>query len=68
MPVPMQSPQPMQAVRLRDESGKPILLEASGGVNLEKIGAIAATGVDRISVGGLTHSAVAIDIGLDADD
>ena len=39
-----------QAVKLRDESGKPIMLEASGGVNLEKIGDIAATGVDRISV------------------
>ena len=41
------------------------LLEASGGVTLETAGAIAATGVDVISVGALTHSAVALDIGLD---
>lgn len=41
------------------------LLEASGGITLERIPAIAATGVDFISVGALTHSAPAIDIGLD---
>jgi nicotinate-nucleotide pyrophosphorylase (carboxylating) len=39
--------------------------EASGGVNLETISEIAATGVDLISVGALTHSAPALDIGLD---
>jgi nicotinate-nucleotide pyrophosphorylase (carboxylating) len=39
--------------------------EASGGVNLRTIGAIAATGVDYISVGRLTQSAPAADIGLD---
>ncbi|MFJ2368713.1 carboxylating nicotinate-nucleotide diphosphorylase [Microbacterium sp. NPDC087665] len=39
--------------------------EASGGVNLETVGAIAATGVDVISVGALTHSARALDLGLD---
>jgi nicotinate-nucleotide pyrophosphorylase (carboxylating) len=39
--------------------------EASGGVNLQTIGAIAATGVDFISVGRLTQSAPAADIGLD---
>jgi nicotinate-nucleotide pyrophosphorylase (carboxylating) len=39
--------------------------EASGGVNLETILAIANTGVDFISVGALTHSARAVDIGLD---
>jgi nicotinate-nucleotide pyrophosphorylase (carboxylating) len=39
--------------------------EASGGVNLETIGAIAATGVDYVSVGRLTQSAPAADIGLD---
>jgi len=39
--------------------------EASGGVNLQTIGAIAATGVDYISVGRLTQSAPAADIGLD---
>jgi nicotinate-nucleotide pyrophosphorylase (carboxylating) len=41
------------------------LLEASGGVNLQTIAAIAATGVDRVSVGALTHSATALDIALD---
>ena len=42
------------------------LLEASGGVNLDTVGAIAQTGVDVISVGALTHSAPNFDIGLDA--
>jgi nicotinate-nucleotide pyrophosphorylase (carboxylating) len=42
------------------------ILEASGGVNLETVSAIAATGVDVISVGALTHSAPTLDIGLDA--
>lgn len=41
-------------------------LEASGGVTLETIGAIAATGVDFVSVGRITQSAQAVDIGLDA--
>jgi nicotinate-nucleotide pyrophosphorylase (carboxylating) len=39
--------------------------EASGGVRLETIKAIAETGVDFISAGALTHSAVNLDIGLD---
>jgi nicotinate-nucleotide pyrophosphorylase (carboxylating) len=43
-----------------------VTLEASGGVNLETVRAIAETGVDVISVGALTHSAPALDIGLDA--
>jgi nicotinate-nucleotide pyrophosphorylase (carboxylating) len=42
------------------------ILEASGGVRLESVRAIAGTGVDVISVGALTHSAPALDIGLDA--
>lgn len=42
------------------------VLEASGGVRLETVAAIAATGVDVISAGALTHSAPALDIGLDA--
>ncbi len=41
------------------------ILEASGGVNLTTVREIASTGVDRISVGALTHSAVALDIALD---
>jgi nicotinate-nucleotide pyrophosphorylase (carboxylating) len=42
-----------------------LALEASGGVNLETVAAIAETGVDMISVGALTHSAPALDLGLD---
>jgi nicotinate-nucleotide pyrophosphorylase (carboxylating) len=42
-----------------------VLLEASGGVSLDRVGAIAATGVNVISVGALTHSAIALDIALD---
>jgi nicotinate-nucleotide pyrophosphorylase (carboxylating) len=41
------------------------LLEASGGVNLDTIAGIAKTGVDFISVGALTHSAVALDLSLE---
>jgi len=43
-------------------------LEASGGVNLKTVRAIAKTGVDFISVGAITHSARAVDIGLDFED
>jgi nicotinate-nucleotide pyrophosphorylase (carboxylating) len=45
--------------------GRRVPLEASGGVNLETIRAIAETGVDYISVGRITQSAPAVDIGLD---
>lgn len=45
--------------------GGRVLLEASGGVNLSTVRAIAQTGVDIISVGALTHSAACLDIGLD---
>lgn len=45
--------------------GRPVL-EASGGVTLKTVRAIAETGVDVISVGALTHSAPSLDIGLDA--
>ncbi|HWH26750.1 MAG TPA: carboxylating nicotinate-nucleotide diphosphorylase, partial [Pseudolysinimonas sp.] len=43
------------------------LVEASGGVNLDTIAEIAATGVDLVSVGALTHSVRALDLGLDVD-
>jgi len=52
-----------EAVQLRGE--KKILLEASGGVNLDTVAAIAATGIDQISVGALTHSARAIDLSME---
>ena len=54
-----------QAVARRDAGFPRIELEASGGVNLRSVAAIAATGVERISSGALTHSAIALDIGLD---
>jgi nicotinate-nucleotide pyrophosphorylase (carboxylating) len=41
------------------------VVEASGGVSVDTVAAIAATGVDVISVGALTHSARALDLGLD---
>jgi len=42
------------------------LLEASGGITIENVAAVAETGVDVISVGALTHSARSLDVGLDA--
>jgi nicotinate-nucleotide pyrophosphorylase (carboxylating) len=50
---------------VRRTSGK-VALEASGGVTLETVRAVAETGVDVISVGALTHSVSVLDIGLDA--
>lgn len=53
------------SVALRDGSPEPRpALEASGGVNLDNVAAIAATGVDLISVGALTHSAPALDVSM----
>lgn len=53
------------AEAVRRTAGRAVL-EASGGVNLQTVRAIAETGVDVISVGALTHSASVLDIGLDA--
>ena len=53
-----------RCVALRGDASRP-LLEVSGRVTLESVGAMAATGVDLISVGALTHSAPVLDIGLD---
>lgn len=56
------------AVEMRDEmcgkNSKP-LLEASGNITLDNVSAIAQCGVDRIAIGAITHSARAVDIGLD---
>jgi nicotinate-nucleotide pyrophosphorylase (carboxylating) len=54
-----------EAVKRRDARSPETRLEASGGVNLARVRDIAATGVDRISVGAITHSAPALDIALD---
>lgn len=60
------SPEMMrEAVRMRDESGFTAELEASGGINLDTARAKAESGVDRVSVGAITHSAKTFDIGLD---
>ncbi len=54
-----------QAVTMRDAAASTTALEASGGVTMQSVRAIAETGVDRIAIGALTHSASALDIGLD---
>jgi len=58
-----------QAVEIRDAAASKseqrkatILLEASGGITLDNLAACAASGVDRISIGALTHSAPALDL------
>ena len=58
-----------QAVRMRREAGLEgrVKLEASGGITLTNLREVAQTGVERIAVGALTHSAGAVDIGLDID-
>jgi nicotinate-nucleotide pyrophosphorylase (carboxylating) len=66
----MDCPRMTQAVELRDRSGKKgkLELEASGGVTIETVRSIALTGVERIAVGAITHSATAMDIGLEVED
>ena len=61
----MTPPQLCEAVTLRDELAPTVRLEASGGITLANVRAIAETGVDRISIGALTHSAPALDIAFD---
>jgi nicotinate-nucleotide pyrophosphorylase (carboxylating) len=56
-----------QAVALARAAHPHVLLEASGGITLETARAKAQSGVDILSVGALTHSAPALDIGLDID-
>jgi len=54
------------AVQRRNAAGSPMKLEASGGVTLDTVRAVAETGVDHISAGAITHSAAPIDLALDA--
>ncbi len=56
------------AVELRDKIGKKPLLEASGGITLNNVLTVASCGIDRISIGAITHSAIAVDIALDRYD
>jgi nicotinate-nucleotide pyrophosphorylase (carboxylating) len=65
----MDCPKMASAVEMRDRAGKKgiVFLEASGGVTLETVRPIALTGVERISVGAITHSASALDIAMDIE-
>lgn len=54
-----------QAVSKRNTTNPALILEASGGVTLQTLTPIAETGVDRISIGALTHQAQSIDLGFD---
>ena len=55
------------AVSLNRSRGRPVALEASGSVSLETVGAIAATGVDFVSSGGLTKNVRAVDLSMRLD-
>lgn len=65
----MDCPRMEQAVRMRNSAGRKgeVELEASGGVTLDTVRTIAQTGVERIAVGAITHSAPALDISLDIE-
>ena len=56
-----------QAVKIRNEAGLAgkMLLEASGNISLDNVAEVASSGVDRISVGALTHSAAALDFSME---
>ncbi len=53
------------AVELRDKTAPQVGLEASGGISLDTVGDVARTGVERISIGRLTHSAPSLDLAID---
>jgi nicotinate-nucleotide pyrophosphorylase (carboxylating) len=63
----MSCAQMRRAVDLRHATAPKVQLEASGGVTLERVPKIANTGVDRISVGALTHSALNADLSLEIE-
>ncbi len=65
----MDCPAMQSAVEMRNRAGRKgqIELEASGGVTLETVRTIAATGVERIAVGAITHSAPALDVSLEIE-
>jgi nicotinate-nucleotide pyrophosphorylase (carboxylating) len=63
MPVPVLE----EAVRRCRRADPRVAIEASGGITLETAAAVAATGVDVLSVGWLTHSAPALDVTLDVE-
>lgn len=57
--------QTRQAVALRNKLNRKILLESSGGITLKNVRQYAAAGVERISIGSLTHSRQALDVSLE---
>lgn len=61
----MDTPTMARAISIRDASGKAALLEASGGITLERLPELAGIGIDLVSAGALTHSAPSLDISLD---
>ncbi|HEU0020898.1 MAG TPA: carboxylating nicotinate-nucleotide diphosphorylase [Dehalococcoidia bacterium] len=67
-PIVMLDNMPIETMReaMSMVNGRAVV-EASGGINLETVRAVAETGVDLISIGGLTHSARALDISLDLE-
>ncbi|MGE0759578.1 MAG: carboxylating nicotinate-nucleotide diphosphorylase [Pirellulaceae bacterium] len=63
----MSAEQLRQCVAARDAAGSVVELEASGGIQSDNVRAVAESGVERISLGALTHSAVSLDVALDWD-
>lgn len=57
-----------EGVAIRNELAPQVELEASGGITLESIHSVAETGVERISSGALTHSAIVLDVALDWEE
>jgi nicotinate-nucleotide pyrophosphorylase (carboxylating) len=64
----MELEQLRKAVMIRNRNAPRLLLEASGGITLPIVRQIAETGVDRISIGAITHSAPALDIAFDFEE
>lgn len=64
----MTTEQLQECVAIGRASGRPVQFEASGGLTLDSAAAVAATGVDYLAVGALTHSAPVLDLGLDVQD
>jgi nicotinate-nucleotide pyrophosphorylase (carboxylating) len=56
------------AVQLRNETAPNVALEASGGLSLDTLRAVADTGVDRVAIGRLTHSVTALDLAMEIGD
>ncbi|MFH0946234.1 MAG: carboxylating nicotinate-nucleotide diphosphorylase [Planctomycetota bacterium] len=64
------SPAALKAAVIRVRAaagGRPVMLEASGGINLKSVRAFAETGVDRLSIGALTHAARSLDVTLEIE-